>query len=137
VSTYLLILRCTIPAVVQVGAIGPVAVTPGCYLYVGSARRCLAARLARHQRSQKRRHWHIDYLLAGGVLHIKEIWTTACLAECALASALLSLPASTVAHPRLGASDCRCPAHLLRWQDSLPALRRLLPHWGLSQYPPP
>ncbi len=136
-STYILILHCHGHAVVQVGAIGMVAVTPGFYLYVGSARRYLAARLARHQRSQKRVHWHIDYLLASDVLNIQEIWTTGRLGECALAHALLTLPTSTVPHPRLGASDCRCPAHFFSWQGSLLALRQILPSWGLARYPPP
>ncbi|MGQ9921834.1 MAG: GIY-YIG nuclease family protein [Desulfobacca sp.] len=136
-ATYLLILQCRAAAIVQVGALGRVAVTPGWYLYVGSARRQLAARLARHQRSQKRCHWHIDYLLADDALHLQEIWTATSLAECALAAALLSQPRLVVPYPRLGASDCRCPAHFFRWQGLLPALQHLLATLGLCRYPPP
>jgi Uri superfamily endonuclease len=35
----------------------------GIYVYVGSAMGDLSARVARHLRKNKRKHWHIDYLL--------------------------------------------------------------------------
>ncbi len=130
-QTYLLCLACPHEAVVPVGAVGEVILTPGRYLYVGSARRYLAARLARHRRSQKRYHWHIDYLLGSGALAIQEIWLTPTLPECVLAGTLLQHPAVKVPHPRLGASDCRCPAHFLCWQGQVASLRHLLLALGL------
>lgn len=130
-QTYLLLLACSSKAVVRVGAVGEVALTPGCYLYIGSARRHLAARLARHRRTQKPFHWHIDYLLGSGVLAIQEIWLSLTSTECALAGTLLQHPAVTVPHPRLGASDCRCPAHFLRWQEQLASIRHFLLALGL------
>ncbi len=136
-STYLLVLVCQQPGIVQVGARGPVTLTPGCYLYVGSARGRLAARLARHCRQGKRLHWHIDYLLASGLLTIREIWVTARHSECALVHHLLAQPTASWPAPRLGASDCRCPAHFLGWQATLADLRRRLSAWGCSPYPCP
>ncbi len=133
-STYLLILQGQRPAAIQVGALGQVFVTPGWYLYVGSARRGLAARLRRHQRPGKRRHWHIDYLLADGLLTVQEIWTTAHRRECSLADSLLALPASAVVHRRLGASDCRCRAHFLKWRGSRSQLREILLSLGLTPF---
>jgi Uri superfamily endonuclease len=35
----------------------------GIYVYVGSAMGDLSARVARHLRKNKHKHWHIDYLL--------------------------------------------------------------------------
>jgi Uri superfamily endonuclease len=136
-TTYVLVISCGRAVVAQVGALGAVALAPGWYLYVGSARRHLAARLARHQRRQKRRHWQIDYLLLEAAVALTAIWVTAAWGECDLARRLLALPQVTVPHPRLGASDCRCPAHFCRWQDSLPALIQTLRALGLSRYPPP
>lgn len=119
----------------QVGALGQVSLTPGLYLYVGSARRRLDARLRRHLRPEKKRRWHIDYLLAGDdALTIQEIWTGEQLAECQLARGLLVLPHVTIPQPRLGASDCRCPAHFFRYSADLPGLRQYLASFGCSLY---
>lgn len=35
----------------------------GCYVYVGSAMNCLESRVKRHLSDNKKKHWHIDYLL--------------------------------------------------------------------------
>jgi len=37
--------------------------SPGYYVYVGSAMNSLEKRVARHFRREKRLHWHVDYLL--------------------------------------------------------------------------
>ena len=110
----------------QVGALGEVILEPGCYLYVGSAQRNLEARLRRHRRPEKRRRWHIDYLLTGDAFTIKEIWAGEGMAECRLAANLLTLPEITIPKPRLGASDCRCPAHFFRYGNDLSKLRQYL-----------
>ncbi|MER3457701.1 MAG: hypothetical protein C4309_02785, partial [Chloroflexota bacterium] len=58
-------------------------------------------------------HWHIDYLRPHA--HLCEIWSAVSdeRLECAWAQALFSLPGAQVIAPRFGASDCRCPAHLI------------------------
>lgn len=112
-GTYALILRCRKAVNIRVGRLGTVALRPGHYIYVGSALGPggLRARIARHRRRDKKRHWHIDYLrrhtafidawhLADGQNHEHE-WAAA-LAE-----------RYEIAHPRFGASDCRCAGHLL------------------------
>jgi Uri superfamily endonuclease len=89
----------------------------GWYAYAGSALGSggLQARLARHARTQKRLHWHIDYLLKRA--RLVQSWHTACPArlECAWASALLQVPKAQIAIRRFGASDCRCLGHLIYW----------------------
>ncbi len=35
----------------------------GFYIYVGSAQKNLKQRIERHIRREKKKHWHIDYLL--------------------------------------------------------------------------
>jgi Uri superfamily endonuclease len=120
----------------RVGALGEVCLEPGWYLYVGSARRHLEARLRRHLRREKRRRWHIDYLLAGESLKIKEIWVAEESAECRLAGSLLARPEITIPRPRLGASDCRCPAHFFQYHQDLAELRQFLASFGFSPYSP-
>ena len=47
---------------IEVGAKGSISFLQGYYVYVGSAKKNLASRLARHTRKRKKMHWHIDYL---------------------------------------------------------------------------
>lgn len=114
-GTYALLLRLDSPQRIQVGRLGEFPFPAGWYLYLGSARGPggLAARLARHRRvSDKRFHWHIDYLRA--VATPIEAWTVASdvRLECHWARAAATLPGATIVAPRFGASDCRCASHL-------------------------
>jgi Uri superfamily endonuclease len=98
-----------------VGRLGRFTFPAGYYVYAGSARGPggLSARLARHRRRGKRLHWHVDYLLARA--RLVEAWTVVSdrRLECAWARAVMALPGAQVPVPRFGASDCRCPAHLV------------------------
>lgn len=122
------------PRSIAVGRFGEIAFPAGWYLYAGSAfgPGGLRARLARHQRRirdtarnggrtstgakracTKRAHWHVDYLreeaIWGGA------WASASgqRLECEWAAALRRLPGAQIIAPGFGASDCRCPAHLV------------------------
>lgn len=98
---------------------------PGRYLYAGSANGPggIAARVARHLRKRKTRHWHVDWLTGAGAV-------TAVVAlpggsECAIVATLLAGGAA-VPVPGFGASDCRaCPAHLLEIPEGLDAAAAL------------
>jgi Uri superfamily endonuclease len=57
-GSYLLLLRLD-----QKVSIKHWTIEAGIYVYVGSAMGDLSARVARHLRKNKRKHWHIDYLL--------------------------------------------------------------------------
>lgn len=97
---------------ITVGRLGSWRFEPGCYLYVGTAQRGLAARLARHARRDKRPHWHIDYLSAQPQARMLGAITLPGPKhqECALARALAAHYPRPI--PRFGASDCRCDGHL-------------------------
>ena len=87
---------------------------PGCYAYLGSARGPggLRARLARHFRTQKKPHWHIDRL----TIAVAEMAAMAIpeAAECDLAAALLATGLFRIPIPGFGSTDCRrCESHLL------------------------
>ena len=63
-GTYALLIDVFAPLDLTVGMLGVVTLPPGSYAYVGSAHGPggLRGRLARHGRTDRRRHWHIDYL---------------------------------------------------------------------------
>ena len=84
-------------------------------MYAGSAMNGLTARLARHQRSEKRLRWHIDYLLhAPGVRLLASLpFPGRKRLECPLARQVAALAEEEI--PRFGSSDCRCPSHLFRF----------------------
>lgn len=106
------------PRIIAIGRLGRFQMPAGWYLYSGSARGPggLAARLRRHFHRfgpAKRAHWHIDHLREqatwGGAWarHTNERL------ECLWAQALLQLPGARIVVPGFGASDCRCPGHLV------------------------
>lgn len=49
---------------ITIGKLGRFSFSKGVYAYAGSAQRNLAQRLARHERLDKKLHWHIDYFRA-------------------------------------------------------------------------
>ena len=61
---YILLVRIKNDSNVMVGALGARKFRKGLYAYVGSAQNSLEKRIERHFRSKKKKHWHIDYLLA-------------------------------------------------------------------------
>jgi Uri superfamily endonuclease len=102
----------------------PVAtLTPGHYLYCGSARGPggLRARLGRHMRSGKAIRWHIDRLTEAGT--VLGAWAFPGGNECELATALSALPTPIAG---FGSTDCNhCRSHLLQWphtRQSLPVI---------------
>lgn len=127
-GTYLLILETSRRRVVQVGALGPLDLSPGVYVYVGSARGPggLAARVGHHRRRARAPRWHIDAVRRHTA--IREVWY----AEDPLgfehewAALLGEMPAAVAPLPRFGASDCRCASHLFRFDAAPPfaAFRR-------------
>jgi Uri superfamily endonuclease len=104
---------------IEVGRLGTVHFPRGQYGYVGSAMGSggLDARIARHLRAEKKRHWHIDYLLkradVAGALEFESPTRI----ECTLSDALTRGGASTTPAPSFGSSDCRCRSHLHYFGD--------------------
>ena len=76
--------------------------------------RGLAARLNRHRvRVKSSPRWHIDYLRARTrfvAVHVRP--TDDSSLECETAGGLLT-DSGRIPIPRFGASDCKCPAHLI------------------------
>ncbi len=98
---------------IDVGALGRLEFTSGTYAYIGSAfgpggfsRVTRHRELARGERDT--RHWHVDYLLGHPETRLEAVYLFPDAdRECELAATLPGQPVDAV-----GASDCRCPAHL-------------------------
>lgn len=111
--TYQLLIEVTQPLCITVGALGSIDFAAGRYIYTGSARRNLDARLARHlgwaENPGRPLHWHIDYLLAAPGVTIAGIrrYTEG---ECDIQQRT----PGTLPIAGFGASDCQagCGSHL-------------------------
>jgi sugar fermentation stimulation protein A len=109
-GAYFLILHFEEARTITVGRLGEMAVRPGYYIYVGSARTNLEARMVRHKRKRKKFHWHIDYLRAhADAVEALPVRSSQDL-ECTMAD---SMARNFTAGPDgFGSSDCDCRAHL-------------------------
>ena len=129
-GTYALFFQLSAPQTIQVGRLGSWTLPAGCVVYVGSAMGSggLRARLARHFRTRKRRHWHIDALstvlppVAAVFRCGDERW------ECRWAQQLARAQDALIPVPGLGSSDCHagCRAHLIAFPASHHPLSTLL-----------
>ena len=113
---YVLIIQVTNDAVVQVGALGKLTFPKGMYAYVGSAQNNLEKRVSRHLRREKRRFWHIDYLLDNDAAKIIAVFHKQAdkSGECAVAK---TIGEKSEAVKGFGSSDCNCKSHLFRVED--------------------
>jgi Uri superfamily endonuclease len=108
-GTYLLIFELPVDTTIRVGKKGVIPFKKGSYGYVGSALNGLEQRITRHLRSQKKLHWHIDYLLSHATITRVFIKESSKREECDLANAFEQ---TFDAIPGFGCSDCACQSHL-------------------------
>jgi sugar fermentation stimulation protein A len=100
---------------IRIGKKGRFRFLEGYYIYTGSAKKGLEKRLERHKRKDKKLFWHIDYLLEYG--KIKDYWVYSKGGECGLNRKVLKRANSKIILSGFGSSDCRCPAHLLYFEN--------------------
>ena len=113
---YVLIIQVNKPITVNVGAIGNITFKKGLYAYVGSAQTNLEKRIKRHLRKEKRKFWHIDYLLDNEATKIVKVFVKEAnkTEECKTAK---SLGEKNKAISDFGCSDCTCKSHLFQIRD--------------------
>jgi sugar fermentation stimulation protein A len=110
-GTYCLIVKLGKSCAIQVGKLGRGFFPEGYYVYVGSALNGLKKRLARHLSPQKKKHWHIDYLLEyAGMIGTRKIHSIE-RRECALSEEVGSI-CHSIPMVGFGSSDCGCTTHL-------------------------
>jgi Uri superfamily endonuclease len=109
VTSYQLRVEVEAPVRIRVGRLGLFLFPPGRYVYTGSAKRNLEARIARHLRKEKALRWHIDWLLSASGVKVTSVKRSS-QDECILNQKT----AGIVVVPGFGASDCRmgCGSHL-------------------------
>ncbi|MHC5038205.1 MAG: DNA/RNA nuclease SfsA [Planctomycetota bacterium] len=110
-GVYLLRLRLDREKTIDVGSLGRLRFPAGHHVYVGSARKGLAARIARHRRLRKKMHWHVDFLRTHAAGFDALPIRTSQEIECDLARGLSKVLAP--GPEGFGSSDCACPTHLL------------------------
>jgi sugar fermentation stimulation protein A len=133
-GAYLLVLEMARSRRIDVGGLGRIVFPKGYYVYAGSARANLSARVERHLRRRKNFHWHIDYLRdAAHSCTALPIRASEDL-EHGLAQALGKLAGWTV--PRFGSSDCGCATHLFGFDGNPvrdPKFIELLLHFRIKR----
>ncbi|MFD1452379.1 GIY-YIG nuclease family protein [Oceanobacillus sojae] len=96
---------------VTIGKLGKFNFSKGYYVYVGSAKRNIRARVDRHIQIEKKKRWHIDYLRP--YLQIQAVQTyPGEEVECGLFERLRQENEGSMPVKGFGSSDCRCFSHL-------------------------
>ena len=129
-GAYLLIVELPVDTTIRVGNKGAIHFKKGSYGYVGSALNGLKQRIQRHLRSEKKLHWHIDYLLVHGTITSVFIKESSRRKECDLAHHFQQ--AFDVIHG-FGCSDCMCQTHL--FFGSTDAMTKLATSLQMKPYP--
>jgi len=111
-GTYCLLIQLKRDQKITIGKKGEIKFNQGCYVYIGSAMNSLDGRLRRHLATEKKLHWHVDYLLQNPQSQITSVYLSddGVKHECELAD-LISKQGDGV--PGFGCSDCKCPSHLI------------------------
>lgn len=115
-GVYVLIIQVDEDTDMNVGALGRLTFKKGLYAYVGSAQNNLEQRVKRHIRKEKRRFWHIDYLLDNDATKVVEVFHKQAdkTEECAIAKVIGERGEPV---DGFGSSDCSCKSHLFRIGD--------------------
>ena len=108
-GSYIILIKLPEEQTITIGSLQTLHFPLGYYAYVGSALGGIKSRLSRHLKSNKKLHWHIDYLLQKAPITDIIIGETKERVECAIAQALSSQFDSI---PSFGSSDCHCSSHL-------------------------
>ncbi len=117
-GAYVLIIDLDEPLALDMPRKSPATLTPGRYVYCGSAYGPggMRARVARHCKRQKAVRWHIDRLTMAG--RIIAVHGEPGGRECDLVDQVLATDGASIPAPDFGSTDCRrCPSHLVRVVD--------------------
>jgi len=108
-GSYVLLIELPEEQTITIGSLKAIYFPRGYYAYVGSAMGGFKSRLNRHLKSNKKPHWHIDYLLEKASISEIILCETKDRAECTVAQ-VLSHQFDSI--PGFGSSDCKCRSHL-------------------------
>lgn len=130
-GSYCLIVKVSNDFEESIGSLGKIHFERGYYAYIGSAMNSLEKRIERHLKREKKKHWHIDYLLAKKQAKILSVFIkkSKTKEECSFAKKV-----AKIAKPikGFGCSDCKCEAHLFK--TSKRKLEELLRKEGFTRW---
>jgi len=106
---YLLFIRKDNPSKLKYGKRWEKFFPAGWYVYVGSGMKHMEKRVDRHFRKNKRKKWHIDFLLEKACLEFAFLFNCGERGECEVSN-LLGERFRVVEN--FGATDCKCRGHL-------------------------
>jgi len=113
---YKLVIELSKDKEIKVGRLGTFVFPKGFYVYTGSAQSGLDKRINRHLSSNKKFHWHIDYLLS----HAKVITVVRYVGrkdECKLNNVTGQSAGAVQVVKKFGSSDCNCVTHLYYFKN--------------------
>ena len=132
-GSYILLIKLPEAQMISVGGLKTIYFPRGHYAYVGSAMGGIKGRLGRHLRENKKRYWHIDYLLEKASVDEAIVCETEDRAECKIARVL---GAQFDCIPSFGSSDCKCQSHLfLAGEEMKPKIMKTLNSMNLRPRP--
>ncbi len=111
-GSYILVFHLREDKTIPVGKKGNIFFEKGFYLYVGSGKKNLQARLNRHIRKSKKIFWHVDYFSKQCEPIANLPVRTADDIECKIAVSLRGVYGEGI--EAFGSSDCSCHSHLFR-----------------------
>lgn len=115
-GTYCLLIDLKYDSTINIGKLGRLDFKKGEYVYVGSALNSLESRIKRHLSSDKKLHWHVDYLLAHentGIIYVIYAVNDYKM-ECKVAQIIAE---KGVGVNNFGCSDCKCRSHLFYFKN--------------------
>ena len=123
-GSYILVILISEKIDLKVGALGKISFEKGTYVYIGSGMgsngsTALEGRVNRHIRpsTQKKIHWHIDYLLNHEKSSLNRLFLIPSLKrlECIIAREIVEFSDSFIRD--FGSSDCHCKSHLFYFKE--------------------
>jgi len=112
-GSYILLIKLPEEKELEIGSLGVFEFEPGLYFYVGSGMNGLDKRVGRHLSDDKKKHWHIDYLLDEAEVVATVKFRTKERIECDLSN-IVSEIADEIPVAGFGSSDCPCKTHLFK-----------------------
>jgi Uri superfamily endonuclease len=128
-GSYLIIAEMDANKRVSIGRLGDVEFNKGFYVYVGSALNGLEQRIQRHLRSNKKTHWHIDYLLKHATVTDVFYKENNAREECIIAKKFEGTLPSILG---FGCSDCKCKSHL--FYGSYKEIKQVIDRLNMKSY---
>ncbi len=113
---YKLVIKLSRDKEIKIGKLGTFVFPKGFYVYTGSAQNGFEKRINRHLSSNKKFHWHIDYLLTHAKV-IKVLRYVGSKDECKLNSVTGQSAGAAQIVKKFGSSDCKCVTHLYYFKN--------------------